>query len=372
VKKLKILYDYIPAYRPIKTGIPIFTEELYKALVKEAAKRDIMIEKTFDLSKYIPRKPHKVFRFFERLLYHDIYLPFKLYFGKYDYYIENNYMFIPIFKPKHTKIVNIVYDIGQILFDNIHTKRNIKRWRRRFKKSINNCDIILTISKTSQNDIEAYVKENRIDHLLKIDYIYADAAISILKHTKSDVQKCLSKFHIDKPYFLFLGTLEPRKNPLRLVQGFHRFKQETNRDMKLVFAGKKGWLYEDVFDYIKCNKLENDIVFTEYVTDKEKSILMQEMVAFVFPSIYEGFGIPPLEALKYKKPVIVSDIPVFRELFEDNVLYVNPYSIDQIAQQLNRVLIDPPKIDDSILRKFSWQGAENKLIEILQSCKSNL
>ena len=188
MKKLKILFDYSPAYKDSKTGIPLFVEALYSHL---SDVESIEIEKTFDISKYIPRKPHKLFRFFEQFLYHNLYLPFKLQWGKYDVYVESQYMFIPLFKPKNTLIVNMVYDIALILFDDLQTPQHTHNFRKKLAKSIKNSDLIMTLSQASQNDIEHYGKET-LQLTRPIDYIYADVPHPVISDTSN--KNTLDKF----------------------------------------------------------------------------------------------------------------------------------------------------------------------------------
>jgi len=360
VKKLKILFDYSPAYKPNKTGIPIFVSELFDALEK---KEDVEIEKTLNISKYIPREPHKLFRFFEQLLYHDLYLPFKLKFGNYDFYIENQYIFIPLFKPKNITVITVIHDIALNLFDNLHTKEHTSNWRKKLPISINNSDMILTVSKSSKHDIETYL--HSINQTSKpVQFIYNDVDLPIFRD--SDKEKILGKFNITTEYFLYLGTLEPRKNPLTLVKAFHLFKQNTQSNIKLVFAGKQGWLYDDVMLYISTHALENEIIFTGYISDREKVTLLEQTKAFLFLSLYEGFGIPVLEALKIGTPALVSDIPVFHELFQESVLYTPTNDITHISKQLQMVLQNPACIDTNMLEKFSWELSATKLIDILK------
>jgi len=362
MKKLKILYDYSPACKKEKTGIPLFVNHLYDELSKMDT---IDIRKTFCVSSVIPIKPWKFYRIFEHIIYHNIYLPLKLRFGHYDIYIENNYMFIPIFKPTNTVIVNIVYDIGLMLFDTIQTQKHTNNWRNKFPISIQNSDILITISKSSQKDIENYLL--KINRKIPVNFIYADI---------DTVQPCknatiLQKFKIHYDYFLFLGTLEPRKNPLKLLEAFHLFKEENNTNIKLVYAGKKGWLYDDVVAYIDKHTLHDDVIFTGYVSQKEKACLLQHCKAFVFLSLYEGFGIPPLEALKFNIPVLVSDLPVFHELFEESVMFVDPEDVEQTANALKTIMINPPTIDKKIFTKFSWEKSASKLVKILESKVKN-
>jgi glycosyltransferase involved in cell wall biosynthesis len=357
-KKLKILFDLTPVCKPTKTGIPVFTQRLYAALKHQP---DIQIEKTFSFCNYIPTKPWKIYRLFEKLLYRQLYLPFKLYFGRYDAYIESDYMFIPLFKPQNTVIVTIIYDIALLLFQNLQTSSHNRKWELKLQKSIKNSDILITISETSQKDIKTYLEKIQEKNKI-LEYIYADTdrlteckrALSVLK-----------KYHIHDEYLLFLGTLEPRKNPLNLIKAFHRFKVHTKKNTKLVFAGKKGWLYDEIFDYIEQHNLHKEIIFTGYVSDEEKVCLLQYTKAFLFLSVYEGFGIPPLEALKCNTPVLVSDIPVFHELFGNNVFYAEPYNVDHIAKMINEIIHSPPPIDTSLFQQFSWDHSAKKLIDTI-------
>jgi len=357
---MKILFDTSPLCREAKTGIPVFVDNLYTALSQIDT---IQVEKTFCFCKYLPRKPWYVYRFIEHIMYHNIYLPFKLKFGKYDVYVENQYMFIPLFKPKNTLIVTVIYDIALQMFDTIQTKEHTQKWRQRLPKSIKNSDLLLTISESSKKDIEAYLPTIQEAHK-PVEYIYIDADIDTqtIQHPK----EILTRLDIHDDYFLFLGTLEPRKNPLKLIEAFHIFKTTTQSNMKLVFAGKKGWLYEEVLEYILRHKLENEVIFTGFISDEEKLVLLQETKAFVFLSLYEGFGIPALEALRLHTPTLLSDIPVFHELFGSNALYTNHTDANKIANSMQKILNAPPYINQKDFEKFSWTKAANSLIKILK------
>ena len=356
-EKLKILFDLTPLCRK-RTGIPIFAQRLYEALKKHP---NVNVEKTFSFCKYIPIKPWKLYRIFERVLYRELYLPFKLYFGKYDVYIESDYMFIPLFKPTNTIVVTIIYDIGLLLFDGLQRSQHPTKWKKRLLESIQNSDILLTISQSSLNDIVNNI-DNRVFAGKRLDYIYADA--DELEDCEND--GVLNKFGIKDDYFLFLGTLEPRKNPLNLIKAFHLFKESDTNNIKLVFACKKGWLYEDVFTYINKHHLQNEVIFTGYVSDQEKTCLLSNAQAFVFLSVYEGFGIPPLEALKSNTPALVSDIPVFHELFENSVLYADPNDERGIAEKMEQIIYTPPRINKDLFKKFSWEKSAEKFISLVE------
>jgi len=358
-KKIKILFDYSPACREDKTGIPLFVEHLYSEL---QSIETVEVHNTLCISKYVSRKHWKTFRFFEKILYHNIYLPFKLTFGNYDVYIENQYMFNPLFKPKNTLIVTFIYDIALALFDDLQTEKHTLNWRRKLPMSIKNSDLLMTISKSSKEDIEKYLNDTQ-QPMKPVEYVYADT--DTLKSTHINAQSILESLQINEDFFLFLGTLEPRKNPLKIIEAFHLFKMQTKSKMKLVFAGKKGWLYDDVIAYITTHHLEDEVIFTGYISNEEKVTLLTQTKAFLFISLYEGFGMPALEALKIGTPTLLSDIPVFHELFEKNALYTNYNDPRDIAEKMKNILNNPPQIDTDLFHKFSWKESASNLVLIL-------
>ncbi len=356
---MKVLYDNRPTCVKNASGIPIFAKRIFDVISRD--KRITLLTSGCFLEK-IPKRPYRLLRFVP-LFYYVLYLPAKLSLGRYDYYIENSYFFLPLWKPKNTKIITVVHDIGLILFDNIQTKKITKHWRWKFNISMKKTDIIVTVSETSKKDIQRYLDTIGLG-TIPIYCIYNDVQLEIPQTGNS--QEVLKKYGIDHDYFLFLGTLEPRKNPLNMIKAFHTFKIKYRTDIKFVFAGGKGWLYDDVLQYITEHQLEDDVVFTGYVSETEKYFLLKSATAFIFLSIYEGFGIPPLEALKIGVPVLLSDIPVFHELFEESVWYANGEDIEEIAEQMHNILTTKSVKDThAVLTKFSWEKSGNQLLDII-------
>lgn len=355
---MKLLFGNRPSCVKQLTGIPVFVRSIYDYLKNRP---DLQIDTTGCFLEKFPR-PLYLFFYFIPLVYYKIILPLKISYGKYDFYLENSYFFIPLWKPKNTKIITMVYDIGFVLFDNIQDKITTKRWRKKLLKSIQNTDIIITISESSKKDIENYLHTVGFNNK-PIYCIYCDT--QLITPTVDQSQTILDKFGIQDDYFLFLGTLEPRKNPLTMIKAFHLFKETYKKETKLVIAGGKGWLYDEVITYIQQNNLEIEVIFTGYVSEEEKYFLLKHTSAFIFLSIYEGFGIPPLEALKIGTPCLLSDIPVFHELFEENALYVAYNDTQKIADEMNTILINPPKINPKLFEKFGWDKSASKLIKIM-------
>jgi glycosyltransferase involved in cell wall biosynthesis len=179
----------------------------------------------------------------------------------------------------------------------------------------------------------------------------------IPRFTANQVAKTFQKFNISGSFFLTLGTLKPNKNIPFLLSAFAQTSGH-----KLVIAGKKGWLYHDIFAQVKKLHLDSRVVFTNYITQDEKWILLQNAVATVLPSTYEGFGIPAIESLYAGTPVIASDIPAFREILSDGVTYINP----ELESELVRALeLFKSKKSIKVVPKYSWSNSAKSLIELL-------
>lgn len=174
-------------------------------------------------------------------------------------------------------------------------------------------------------------------------------------------------------YILCVGSLEPRKNITNLIDAF--LLSSIPKDYKLVIVGGKNKL----FNTLKLDQRidaddESRIVFTGYVTDEELSVLYGNAKVFFYPSLYEGFGIPPLEAMLHHCPVIVSNTSSLPEVCGDAALYVNPYDVSDMALQLTQLISDYEPIKtrlhneaDIQLSKYSWEKSAEKLYSIIQN-----
>lgn len=215
---------------------------------------------------------------------------------------------------------------------------------------------ILTVSKFSKNEIIKYTstpKEN-------IDIVYN--AVS-KEFTNNQIQK--------EDYILTVGSLNPRKNLNTLIEGFQMIEDDS---VKLVITGSKDKVFANDYYHHQINENTN-IVFTGHLNDNELLELYQKAKVFVFPSLYEGFGIPPLEAMACGVPVITSNIPVFRELYKDSALFFS--STEELTSKL-KLLITNIDLQNKLVdrglnqvEKYSWESSANKLDEIISKLKRN-
>lgn len=171
-------------------------------------------------------------------------------------------------------------------------------------------------------------------------------------------------------YVLFVGRLESKKNLSRLVEAFGKFSKKYPK-YKLILAGKRGIGFNKILKTVDKLGLMHKIIMPGYVTEHEKAALYKYCKFFAFPSLYEGFGLPILEAFYYKKPVLCSQVSCLPEVAGDAVKYVDPYDTKSIAEGLIDIAESGPKIDVLVergsqrLKKFSWKDCAKKTLKIL-------
>lgn len=173
------------------------------------------------------------------------------------------------------------------------------------------------------------------------------------------------------PFILYLGTIEPRKNLPTLIKAFNLFKEKTGSGISLVVAGAAGWSYEEVFSEARQSPYKNDIFFPGPINNNDRLTLYKAAKIFVFPSFFEGFGLPPLEAMAVGTPVICSANSSLLEMFGDHALIINPYDTGELAWAIERIITDNA-LNKSLsekgatyARNFSWDKTAIKTLAVL-------
>jgi glycosyltransferase involved in cell wall biosynthesis len=175
-----------------------------------------------------------------------------------------------------------------------------------------------------------------------------------------------------EPFFLGIGTLQPRKNYQRLIQAFSNIKNQIS-NTKLVIVGGKGWMYDDIFSQVKRLGLEDHVLFPGFVDDDDLPALYSAAEALAYPSIYEGFGLPLLEAMACGTPVVTSVTSSLPELAGDAALLVEPTDIDALATAMRRLLQDADLRRRLVaagfeqIRKFTWEKAAAQLLAVYEA-----
>lgn len=236
------------------------------------------------------------------------------------------------------------------------------------KKSLKRADIIVTDSEFSRSEIVRYFPW--CEKKLRV----VPCGVDTDKFRPcEDIQKIAdvkASLGIEGDYFLYLGTIEPRKNLERLIRAYNVFSKKAEDPPKLVLAGGKGWLCDGIYARVKALGLEDKVVFTKYVPAGDMNALMCGALSFVFPSLYEGFGMPPLEAMACGVPALVSGEASLPEVTGDCAVIVDPYDIKSIARGLYRLYSDEDLRRDlgrrglERAKEFTWERSARMLYDI--------
>jgi glycosyltransferase involved in cell wall biosynthesis len=285
-------------------------------------------------------------------------------FRKIDLYLTPSCIIPALLPPK--RCILILCDITGILFLEYHTLK-VRLLTKLTKIAISKAKLTLTISENSKNDIVSHF--NVADHLVRVTYLAAAENFKVI-----DNSAYLNDFRIRHSlpdnYILFVGSIEPRKNLVGLIIAFDKIKTKIKH--KLVIVGGKGWLNSEIYTLIKKKCIENRVIFTGYVSTEELVAFYNLADLFVYPSFYEGFGIPPLEAMACGTPVITSDTSSLPEVVGEAALKVAPKDTDALASSICRVLNDETLQNKMIqnglsrAKEFSWHHTAAKTLQILE------
>jgi len=277
---------------------------------------------------------------------------------------------IPALLPRAVKTIVTVHDLVAFLFRGTHNKKAVLVEKLFFKKMLKKTRFLLAVSENTKRDIinKFHYEED------KIGVVYPSADDDFKPVEKDSLKEFIESTKLPEKFFLAVGTLEPRKNYPNLIKGFYEFLK-NNKDYHLIIVGKKGWKFEGIYKLIEELKLKNHVHILGYLSGKSIMNLYSLAEALVFPSIYEGFGIPPLEAMKCGCPVIVSNTSSVPEVVGDAGLYINPKNPASIAGVLTKLVSNKDLREKLIAqgfaqsKKFSWTLSAKKLLDILRLVK---
>jgi glycosyltransferase involved in cell wall biosynthesis len=237
------------------------------------------------------------------------------------------------------------------------------------KRSINWATHVIAISQTMVPELVNYwgVSEN------KISVVHQGISNGWLeKITPAKKKQMLDKFHLEENFILTVGTLQPRKNFIRIIQAYDALPQDLQKKHKLVLVGKEGWQSHDTLQEIKKIVSKKRAVWLKYVTLEELRVLYQSAKLFLFPSLSEGFGAPILEAFASNVPVITSNISCLPEIAGEAAYFVNPFNTIEIKQAIHTLLTNPDLCADLIkrgecrVRQFTLQKCAEETIKVYQ------
>jgi glycosyltransferase involved in cell wall biosynthesis len=268
---------------------------------------------------------------------------------------------IPIVHPRRSIVT--VHDLGYFYFPEAHPPR--QRWYldRSTRWNVRSAAHVIADSEATKRDlIEHYhAKPDRIT----VAYPGLDPSIQRVED-RAEIDRVKAKYKITGDYLLYLGTLQPRKNLSRLITAFATLPHAPC----LVLAGKPGWYAQPLFDQVRDHHPSTSILFPGYIEAADKSALLSGATAFVFPSLYEGFGFPVLEAMQCGVPVLCSDASSLPEVAGEAALLIDPLSVESIAHSLTQITGDGAlrrKLIDAgyaQAKKFSWQACADAVLSV--------
>ena len=269
------------------------------------------------------------------------------------------------------KRVALIYDVAWRRFPDINTPETIALSERVMAHSVKTADAFIAISESTRNDlVEFYGVDPARVHVVLGGIDWREVAVPFDEET---YQMTAERLGIRGPYFIYLGNLEPRKNLPRLIEAYARLRASRNDVPKLVLVGASAWLCEPVFDTIERLGLTEHVVSTGYLPRHEVKALLDAAYACTYVSLYEGFGLPVLEAMAAGTPVLTSNVSSLPEVTGDTALLVDPYSVKAIEAGLNALLDDPDAARDRAVRAkkralgMTWVASAHALAETLHT-----
>ncbi|MCL4383924.1 glycosyltransferase family 4 protein [Patescibacteria group bacterium] len=342
-----------------RVGIGQYAYQLLRHIHQQDSQNKYSIYlKTAPLPDLPPASSHWHYRVFgPHKLWTRLALPLHLFIGpKPDLFISLGH-YTPLFSP--SPVICAIMDLGFLHYPEQFTPKDLYQLKNWTKNSIKHSTHIITISEFTKKEI-ADIYHIPLD---KISVIYPGVELPAAIDTENPFPH--------HPYFLSLGTLKPSKNIPFLIQAFAQFHQ-THRRYKLVITGKKGWLYDEIFATVSQLNLQDDIVFMDYITESFKWSLLKHAQALIIPSLYEGFGIPAIEAMAVGTPVLSSNAASLPEVIDRAGILFDPTNLTDLLTAMTSII--KPGIYQKYSRlgpqrsaTFSWDKAALNFIKLLKA-----
>jgi glycosyltransferase involved in cell wall biosynthesis len=227
-----------------------------------------------------------------------------------------------------------VHDLSMMLHADTQERKLVRRAQSRLPRMIRTATMIVTPTESVRQEVREYF-QIPLARIVAVPEAARDCFRPLPKSATLETRK---RFGIGEDFLLFVGTLEPRKNLAILLAAFEEFLRAHPRPIQLVLAGRKGWLVEDLFASLKRSAAAEKIVLTGYLSDVELCALYSSCTAFIYPSRYEGFGLPPLEAMACGAPVISTNIPSIHEVVGSAARLFAPGSLTELTAAISEVL----------------------------------
>src|SRR5829696_1145348 len=361
--------DGIPL-REKKSGIGHYTLELARALAAVAPEHEFEIVSPGSFSSTPNTAPNLRFtnaraRGLKRRYWWPVGLP--LYCRRASFALFHGTNFDLPYWTTCPRVVTI-HDLSLLLFPQTHEEHLVRRARRGLPLMARKATAIITPSQTVKREVCEHLGASED----KVFAIPEAARACFYPAPLSETEPVRRRLGIEPEFILFVGTVEPRKNLLTLARAFELIGK-THARLQLVIAGQKGWLSDDLMAYLDGSEIRDRVLFTGHLSDDDLRVLYSSCRVFVYPSLYEGFGLPLLEAMACGAPVVTSNVGGIVETVGAAARLVSPTDVDDLAQAIMGLLNDAREREHrSALgiehaKKFSWQQTASATLDVYRS-----
>jgi glycosyltransferase involved in cell wall biosynthesis len=283
-----------------------------------------------------------------------------------------------VFSPTHyipaftgVKRVGVIFDLSYLKFPQMFKGKDLWQLKNWTKYSVDNASHIITISNSSKKDITSLYNVSKEN--VTVAYPGYDSSVYFELKDKSKISEITSQYNIEGDYIIFIGTIQPRKNLLKLIEAIKKID-----NLKLLIVGKtkglgrEAWMFEEILNKPKELGIEDKVIFTGFVPTEQLPYLISGAIGFVLPSLWEGFGMPVVEAMACGVPVIVSNVSSLPEVVGNAGLLIDPNSQDQIEQSIRTLYSDKKlryklsKMSLKQAKKFSFRKMAKQVIKVLE------
>lgn len=365
---MKIGIDFSPAVREQKTGVEWYVTHCVRELIQLSNDHSFVLYSDKEV-------PSNLFLRTSFLQNKKLTWPFPLFWSEARLSAEMLHMppdvlfipgrGIPLIHPNRT--VSTVHDLGFYDYASYRPQKTIAylKWSTHFV--ISQASQIITISEFTKQEVmrRFSISESKIH----VTHLSHDERIFNESYSDEEVKQCVSHYSLKGPYLLTVGRIDDRKNILNLVSAFEKIYRTY--PMQLVIVGPYGFQGKEIQKKWESKDISHAITYLSWVGEREKALLIRGASCFVFPSLYEGFGIPILEAQGCGTPVLCSQTTSLPEVAGEGALFFNPHSSDDIADKIEYCVSHPQEMTELIergrqnARRYSWKKTALKTLDIL-------
>ncbi|MBT6049820.1 MAG: glycosyltransferase [Candidatus Scalindua sp.] len=361
----------------VHTGVGRYTYNLCRYILKTGSKNDYYFYtpgrmgntiKTDVEGTHLEKPTASIQNNILRILWEQIILPIYSRKDRLDLFHYTDHALSLFQSPQ--QVIITVHDIAYIRFPDLLNKSRQIYKKYILRESIKRASIIVADSYSTKRDIVEFFGIN--EEKIKVVHLGVESRFRPIGNVKE--YRLKNKLH--SKMILNVGTLEPRKNVITLMKAFKKLREKGFEAYKLVIAGEKGWLYTQIFKEVEHSGLKNEILFLGVVKDEDLPALYNCADIFVYPSLYEGFGLPPLEAMACGIPVVTSNTSSLPEVIGDAGIMVDPDDVNSLCETMCNLLTDKElrcQMSKNGLKRaklFSWEKAANEILEIYDDALS--